>query len=492
MEKKNQTILEWYRENQNYIDAPCGGNGVCGKCKVRFKTEAPIPTPKEKELLSSMELKENVRLACVCSMPESEEMIFEPVGDFWRKIDRDIEHTKILRQESLYGIAIDIGTTTLVMSLIEVQKGETLKSITQLNPQRMYGADVLTRIRTANEGNLKKLQHLLKEALEDMFKRLLRETGVSALKIEKVAIVGNTTMLHLLLGYSCEGLGKAPFTPVTLKMHKLNEKDCDIKIAPQAVIYVLPGISTFIGADIVAGIYACDMDLKEEVGMLVDIGTNGEMVIGSRQGFWVASTAAGPVFEGGGVSYGMPAIEGAITHLTYEDNKWKYECLGNNLPVGICGSGLIDLLAGLYGNNFIDENGTLEECYFENGYVITKEPFIAISQADIRELQMGKAAIRAGVEILKEKNTPRYVYVAGAFGSGLCLESAAKIGLFGAEDIERVTVIGNTALEGAKKFLMDPNGEERLLRIVAVAKEIVLANDAGFEERYIENMQFTE
>ena len=503
MEKKNQTILEWYRGKQKKIDAPCGGNGVCGKCKIRFKTEAPLPTAKEKELLTSVELEENIRLACICNMPE-EEKVFEVIGDFWKK--ESLENTfeegitekgknelvNNLQREQSYGVVIDIGTTTLVMSLVSLLNGDTIATITELNPQRMYGADVVTRIRAANEGNLEILKEILKKALEDMFTCLLEQKDISRLQVKKVVIVGNTTMLHLLCGYSCEGLGRAPFTPVSLNMRKLSAKECEANLASEALIYLLPGISAFIGADIVAGIYACDMDLMDEVGLLVDIGTNGEMVVGGRQGFLVASTAAGPVFEGGSISCGMPAVEGAIIHLMYKDDKWKYKCLGNTLPKGICGSGLIDLLAELYRNQIIDENGTLEDRYFEDGHVIVNNPKIAILQGDIRELQMGKAAIRAGMEILKRKMTPQYMNLAGSFGGGLHQDSAVAIGMFDAGDIRNMKMVGNTALEGAKKFLFDKDGEKRLLGIVAGAKEIVLAKEPEFEELFICNMQFMD
>lgn len=504
MDKKNQTILEWYREHQKRIDAPCGGNGVCGKCRVRFKTEAPIPTIRERELLSIRELENGIRLACVCKMPVGGMDVLEPVDDLGReeKIEKNIwkeesnlsgnEHKNDLQAEQVYGVAIDIGTTTLVMSLVSLLSGQTLGSVSELNPQRMYGADVMTRIRAANEGNLKMLQNIVKKALEKMFERLLKQCDIRMEQVKKVAIVGNTTMLHLLCGYSCEGLGRAPFTPESLTMKRWNSKECGAKLAEDAMIYVLPGVSTFVGADIVAGIYACDMDLKDEVGLLVDIGTNGEMVIGSRQGFFVTSTAAGPVFEGGAISCGMPAISGAITHLTYQNDKWLYECLGDRMPQGICGSGLIDLAAELYQNQIIDENGTLSEAYFEEGCEVVKESEISILQSDIRQLQMGKAAIRAGIEILKEKIEPSYMYVAGAFGKGLCLDNVIKIGMFGREDRSLLVTVGNTALEGTKKFLLDQNGEERLERIVEIAEEIILAREPEFEELYICNMQFSD
>lgn len=502
MEKKNQTILEWYREYQKKIDAPCGGNGSCGKCKVRFKTEAPVPTKREEELLTPKELENNIRLACICKISAEKMKIVEPLGAFVE--DEGLEDTvsskEIIEEVNEfintcygveeYGIAIDIGTTTLVMSLVRFSDKQTLATITELNPQRMYGADVMTRIRAANEGSLKILQTIVKHTLEEMFEFLLQKCNADVKQVKKVVIVGNTTMLHLLCGYSCEGLGKAPFTPVSLVLQKWRAYECGNNLLNEAEIYILPGISAFVGADIVAGIYACEMDLKEDVGMLVDIGTNGEMVIGNRQRYYVASTAAGPVFEGGTISCGMPAVQGAISHLNYEDNKWQYKCLGDKVPKGICGSGLIDLLAKLYENQIMDENGTLSDAYFEYGCRIVSDPDIRILQSDIRELQMGKAAIRSGIEILKKRIRPEYIYLAGAFGKEINSNSAVTVGLFGIEDVKCLKIVGNTALEGAKKFLFDKDGEERLKKIVKVSEEIVLAKEKEFEGLYIENMQF--
>lgn len=496
MEMKKETVLEWYRNHHNRIDAPCGGNGICGKCKVLFKKEAPVPTKKEIELLTKAELEKNIRLACASEMPKERGRV-EPIGDFWKNeknlIMEEVEEQAKLHlggKEISYGVAIDVGTTTLVMSMVSLSTGETIATITEWNPQRIYGADVMTRIQFANEGRLNELQTLVKESLTQMFECLLARCNIKNSQIEKVVVVGNTAMLHLLCGFSCEGLARAPFKPVNLAIQKLSASAYANKLSANAVIYILPGISAFVGADIVAGIYACDMDMAEKVGLLVDVGTNGEIVIGSKSGFWVTATSAGPVFESGRVSCGMPAITGAITHMTYQKNKWYYECQGAKTPKGICGSGLLDLLAGMYEHHIIDENGTLDDVYFEDGYMVVENLKIQILQSDIRELQMGKAAIRAGIEILKRKLSPEYMYVAGAFGRGIMPASAVVTGIFGAEDVCHMSAVGNTALVGAKKFLLDENGEARLVSIVAKSREIILSNEPEFEELYICNMQF--
>ena len=494
MKSKKQTILEWYRENGEKIDAPCGGRGTCGKCKVCFKKQTKEATKREKELLTAEEIENNIRLACMTEMTNEEP--FELVGELFvsqtkeSKKEVSRKHVRKEEKDSKYGVAIDIGTTTLVMQLIDLLNGSELVTLAEINPQRMYGADVMTRIRCANEGKEKELQRLVKDALKEMFERLLRQAEIRRELVKKVVIVGNTTMLHLLLGYSCSGLGVAPFEPVNLQLHRWDGTMCEGGLSKEAEVIVFPGISTFVGADIVAGIYACEMDLKEEVQMLVDVGTNGEMVLGNKDELFVTSTAAGPVFEGGNISCGMPAVKGCITHLSVGQEQWSYEALGERLPTGLCGSALIDLLAGMYKIGIIDENGTLLDKYFEEGYCINEQFNIRILQSDIRELQMGKAAIRAGMELLEKRNKPVKIYLAGAFGTEIRLDSATLIGLFSKEAATHMQIMSNTALKGAKKFLIDTAGEDRLRHIVAKAKEVVLAKEADFEELYISYMQF--
>lgn len=518
MEKKNsnQTILEWYQQNNRFIDAPCAGKGDCGRCKIRFLSEAPIPEEKEKRLLTEAEVKAGVRLACVAKMQKDAQ--FEAVGDLFgtEKIVVPMEETYQEKEEidenELLGIALDIGTTTLAMSLVRLSSGKCIKTVTSVNHQRSYGADVISRIQAANNGKGLELQICILKDIWNMLLEMLQVTGIKEKQMKKIAIAGNTTMCHLLLGYSCEGMGNAPFRPTNLSLIKITIAELFEKIAfliktnevyhkLNAEVVILPGISAFVGADIVAGMYACDMDVSEKMQMLLDIGTNGEMVIGNKDRFLVTATAAGPVFEGGNISCGMPAVKGAVSHVQClpeiikggeKEYIWNYEMIGINqqneeMPKGICGSGLIDLAAGLWKESLIDENGTLIEKFFETGVSIKN---LKITQADIRELQMGKAAIRAGIEILCQKAVPECIFLAGGFGTELNIDSASVIGLFPKGMDNYVVSKGNTSLLGLQKFLTDKNGEMRVKNIVKLSEEIVLAEDGNFEEKYILFMQF--
>ncbi len=520
MSYKKETILEWYQKNHRYIDAPCNGKGNCGRCKIKFLSNPPSASRKDLRLLSFDELKEGIRLACTTEKTERED--FVPVGSFLQQdifvpqMEEEITRGGI-EQETEFGIAVDIGTTTLAMSLIGLRSGACYSTVTQVNHQRSFGSDVISRIQAANEGHLLEMRESVRLDLIEMLRVVIEKTGIQLKQMTEMAIAGNTVMCHLLQGFSCEGLGRAPFKTVSTALAKMELKELfsDFRGLPeqkafleklQIKVTILPGISAFVGSDVTAGIYACEMDLKEECQMLIDVGTNGEMVIGNQNGFLAASAAAGPVFEAGNISCGMPAQTGAVSHIRYrlEKNaneepllKWECRILGSEgtKAKGLCGSGLIDLVSELWRLGIIDENGTFCEPYFENGFAVPvkckeTEKQIVLSQTDVRELQMGKAAIRAGMELLMQKIQPEKIYLAGGFGTAIDKNAAAGIGLFPKQFLGQIVPVGNTALLGAKKYLLDKKGEERITRIAGLAKEVSLAKDSDFQEKYIHFMQF--
>ncbi len=491
-----QTILEWYQKNHEFIDAPCNGNGSCGRCKVQFQKEAPKADAIERKLLTEAEIEQGIRLACRTKMTENAE--FKVIGEVF---DKTVSGHRDTKEEASYGIAFDLGSTTLAMQLIGLDSGAVQITVTSINHQRAYGADVISRIQAANDGKLHDLQIMIQKDMINLLEQIVDKTGIGAAKIQRIAIAGNTTMCHLLLGYSCIGLGRAPFSPVSLAMHKCKSQELLGKFLElsetlsglQAEVLILPGISAFVGADIVAGIYACDMDKKDTPHMLIDIGTNGEMVLGDANGFLVASTAAGPVFEGGAISCGMPAVRGAVSHV--DSLKPSLHVIGETQPEGFCGSGLIDLAALLLKAGIIDENGTLCDAYFEYGFQFEgldakERKKLILTQSDLRELQMGKAAIRAGMELLYKNKMPENIYLSGGFGAAIDLHSAEEIGLFSKLAAAKVIPMGNTVLKGLHKFLMDADGESRVLKIPPKTTEMLLAKEAEFEETYIEYMQF--
>lgn len=532
-EEAGKTLLSILQENHIYLDAPCSGKGDCGRCRVRFLEGAPEPAQKETRLLTDKECEEGVRLACtvrVCGdcrieLPEAETEQMAVLAGASKECNSRCKAGSC-------GIAIDIGTTTLAMALVDLTSGKQLAVSTAVNHQRSLGADVISRIQASNEGKGALLRADIRADLKRMIRELLIKTGTAPGKVEKIAVAGNTVMCHILLGYSCETLGAAPFLPFDASLQKKCYQEL-FGTELSAEVTILPGISAFVGADITAGIYYSGMAEQTETSVLLDIGTNGEMVIGNRDGFLVTSAAGGPVFEGGGISCGVPGIPGAVSHVslgrrtaadsaTCIDKERKgtvfcssMETLQGKNPVGLCGTGIIDLVSGLYQERMIDENGTLKEPWFTEGFSLDGGS-IQFIQQDIRMVQMGKAAIRAGIEVLlseylkrqgvsqtkcvrgiaKEDSTRKAfpieyrVYLAGGFGYFMDVDKAVHIGLFPESFLGRVKAMGNTALLGAIKFLTDPMGEEKVKWIAEHAEEIKLAEYPSFEEWYLKYMNF--
>lgn len=558
-----KSLLALLQEQQIYVDAPCNGKGNCGRCHVRFLEGIPEPTEKEKRLLSETELAAGIRLACA-ALPKKDcriMLLSENSGEIaaLAKGGREIapreekgtvsgegeneaaplqgrKKTMPLqggKENYSYGIAVDIGTTTLAAELVELKSGAKEAVATSVNHQRAYGADVISRIQAANEGKGALLQYCIRTDIKALMVDLVKQAGISREQVEKIVIAGNTTMCHLLRGLSCEGLGAAPFTPTDISLWEGTAGELLGDYTWNAKAVILPGISAFVGADIVAGIYSSGMDLQEKACLLLDIGTNGEMVIGGKEGFLVTSAAAGPVFEGGNISCGVPGIPGAVTHVSlqrkggsgmpdfretesvsgkvvqeWEEKEvfWRcYETIGGKPPVGICGTGIIDVASELVREGLVDENGTLAEPWFAGGFPVAGDA-VRFTQRDIREIQMGKSAIRAGMETLlleyqkkkPEAGEPKAgesgipVFLAGGFGYYMDVEKAIRIGLFPEFFSGQVKAIGNSALEGAKQFLLaeEEEAKGRMQWIVEHAREINLAMHPKFNDLYMEHMFF--
>lgn len=396
--------------------------------------------------------------------------------------------------ENFLGIAIDIGTTTLAARLLDLSSGKTLASAVSMNRQRTIGVDVISRIEAANRGKEQQLKELIEADLRKLFHALLEQAKADAAALQQIILSGNTTMGHLLLGYSCEGLGSFPFRPVNLELvHKTYQDSCDV--------WLMSGISAYVGGDIVSGLYACDFDRSEEINLFIDLGTNGEMALGNSHRLLTTSVAAGPAFEGGNISCGTGSISGAISHVHIEaDGRISLETIQNQIPVGICGTGIIELTAELFKTGQIDETGLLAEAYFEEGYPVTITPQgneITFTQRDIREVQMAKSAVRAGVEILLKRygigyETIAHVYLAGGMGFSLNSDAAVSIGLLPVQLKDKLLTVGNTSLAGAVRALTDEHWQERVQKIRQISKELVLANEPEFPAYYVKYMMFGE
>lgn len=494
-----QTLLEIFRNANVYIDAICAGRGTCGKCKVQFLEGCPIPTKEDENFFTEEELANGWRLACKAIIQRECVVSIETSGEEKYAVVTEYASERKSQQsaeKSYYGIAVDIGTTTIAMQLLELHSKTIEDTYTAINRQRSYGADVISRIQASNEGKKERLRQSILEDLEQGIEELHSRNHVT---VKEIGISGNTTMISLLMGYSCEGLGAYPFTPVNIDAVEADYFTIFGNHRHTCKLRILPGISAFVGGDITAGLLACGFDRKEKVSILVDLGTNGEMAIGNQDKIFVTSTAAGPAFEGGNIICGTGSIPGAISHVTYKNNGFELETIGKQKASGICGTGVIDITYELLKQKLIDETGLLNDKFFEDGILLakSKESEIRFYQKDIREIQLAKAAIRAGLETLLVNYGVGYdeiddIYIAGGFGYKMDIDKAIGIGLFPKACKNKLKAIGNSSLKGNLIYLTEKNAKERMRKITQLSEEVSLAASSTFYELYLQHMCFSE
>ncbi|MBR2560944.1 MAG: DUF4445 domain-containing protein [Eubacterium sp.] len=482
-ETEKMTVLELLQKEGIFLPAACGGRGTCGKCKVRFLSGAPEPVEEEKKKFSLEELSEGMRLACRCCPSGKFEIEFEHSEEAIEAESLNVAAQNVLGPADRADggdmrVAVDIGTTTIAAALLDGRTGDVVDTRTCINHQRTYGADVISRIQASNDGKKEELQQLVQKDIRE----LITDMGEDA-DVVPTVIAGNTTMEHLLLGLSCETLGVAPFTPVDISLHQEKNQ------------LILPGITTYVGADIVAGIVATGMDQSDEVCMLVDLGTNGEMAIGSRERILVASTAAGPAFEGVNISCGVAGIPGAISHVTITDGKVQYETIGGKQPVGLCGTGVLEVMYELLKEEIVDETGLMDDDYVDDGFPVADG--IVFTDRDIREVQLAKSAIRAGMETLIKEFGVSYdgisrLYIAGGFGQKINLKKATGIGILPRDLIDRTAAVGNSSLKGAVMAALDTAVQERFVQAVSISQEVCLSGSTTFNDLYVQYMFFEE
>ncbi|WP_158309038.1 ASKHA domain-containing protein [Desulfosporosinus orientis] len=421
---------------------------------------------------------------------------------------------------SLYGVAFDIGSTTVAGMLVDLNNGKILAAAAETNPQAAYGADVISRIKAARtEAGLNTLTSAIRNCLNDILEKLCATEGISNQDIYWATAAGNSTMEHLLMGVSPEYLTISPYVPVFKDLPLLPPKVIDLAINPGGRIRLLPNIASFVGADTVAAILGVDQDLTSKLTLLIDLGTNGEIVLGNKDKILVSSTAAGPAFEGAQLSSGMRAANGAIDQVTITDDVYVHT-IKDEPARGICGSGVIEGIAGLLKAGVITASGRFiskerlalwpnklgKRLKVENGqkeFVLVPAQHsatgrdISITQGDIREIQLVKSSIFTGVEILMENYGITFaeieeVLIAGAFGNHLDLGSALGIGLVPSALRGKVIPVGNAAGTGAVKALLSEPIRERCRSIVNKALFIELANHPGFQKKFINNLSFPE
>ena len=473
--EQEKSILEIFRESFQCSFSSCGARGTCGRCKIQvLKGDLPV-TISDQTMFTQKELQEGYRLACK-AYPKDDCTIlahFVETPDIHILIKTSKEDSTSATKKvtgvssekdtasdtinhNQMAIIIDIGTTTVAMQLINKEFGTVGGSHGFINPQRAFGTDVISRIEAANRGYLYNQRNSIGNEIIAGTKILDPEN-----RAREIVIAGNTTMIHLLLGLSCETIGTYPFSPIVIEEEHFSFRKVFGEEREDTEVIIMPGISTFVGADILSGIYSVEMDQKEKPVLFIDLGTNGEMAIGSREKIFTTATAAGPAFEGDVTA---------------------------NLP----GTDMIAIIGAMVEKGIIDSTGLFREPYFSEGYQIGN---VILKQSHIRQMQMAKAAVRAGIEILVREYGVSYdqieeVFLAGGFGYKLDVEKAFRIGLLPEELRGKVRAAMNTSLGGCKKYLMDENASENLIRIKNMCSSINLAEKEGFEEIYLDAMDF--
>jgi len=466
------------------VEFPCGGDGTCGKCKIRvIDGDLPI-NDIQRRYFSREELSNGWRLACQCFVKEP--MTLE-LAQWEMAILSDESRFKISGRAG-YGVAIDLGTTTLVVQLIDLSSGNVTGVRTALNPQARYGADIMSRIDyAATDDGAQRLRQLIRDQLSDMIQELTGDMVPVEPQIDRVVIVGNTAMHHLFCGVDATPLSRVPFETENDGQFTWKSADIGWQIPGNPKIEFLPCLGGFVGSDILAGIIAAGIHQSDEMMALIDLGTNGEVVVGNRARILCASTAAGPAFEGAKISMGMRATTGAISKVALQNRRMISHIIGGGDPKGICGSGLVDAVACALELGLIDKSGRILD---DSGEIVIQAP-VVLTRQDIRELQLAKGAIAAGFDILVQhpgisKNNIEKVYIAGAFGNYINVENAMKIGLLDF-DHQKMAQAGNTALRGAKMALF---GSSDYRSIIERCTHIPLAGDEKFMEIFVENMHF--
>lgn len=510
-----------------FSDTQCGGLGVCGKCRVQFKSGMPQPNDEETHLIDEGELVSGWRLACQTSLTE-DCTIYIPsvVANSALRVLTNASSEKGIslptddkRFESGYGIAVDLGTTTVACYLIELHEGRRFDVAAFANPQRQYGADVISRINYTREdsSHLSKLQNVIVSEIEDQVNALCKRNEIVLSELVRMTVVGNSTMMHIFWGVDPWSLGVAPYKPEFTESTPRTANKIGFKRFKDMVVEMLPGIGGHLGSDTVGGLVTFGSDAYDEPFLFLDLGTNGEIVL-VKDGEAIGCTcAAGPAFEGVHILCGTPAIDGAIDHMSIDNGKILFSTIGAKSPVGLCGSGLVDCVSELIRMGIVSKTGRFVKPDQMPGsippglknrlikadkggwrFVIAEKTDgspVFISQTDIRQMQLAKAAFRTGIDYLLREAGLNYlelskVYVGGGFGSHLRMEGLTTMGLWPSGLDKAVEAVGNVAGLGAHMALMSKSKFADSLRVGHWVSNLSLESKPDFNGHFIENLSF--
>lgn len=530
--EKGERLLEVLTGHGIFLRSDCGGRGLCGKCLIRISEASPesvsVPEDAEALVLGERDFEAGYRLACKAKVS----------GDLSVEIPADsLLHPEVVQKgpttlpdlipfsvlnakgkAGRYGLAVDLGTTTIALYICDLFSGKVVGSVSVGNPQTMFGDDVISRISMVakNSGNLKRLQKLAVKAIEWGVTALCQSTHISAAHINAVVVVGNSTMIHVFAGLNPSSIGVSPYAPLFVEEKTFQAGSVGLKFNPSADIFMLPLISGFLGSDILAAALATELDSADTGTLLVDIGTNGEVILKSKNGLSATSCATGPAFEGATIRHGMHAVSGAIDAVKIDRKNNSVTCsvIQRNpdavcLPSGICGSGVVSAVAELYLAGLVSGDGRLD---INSGSTLIRydktglpefelvpaeksetRKAITLTQKDIRAVQLAKGALSAGIKMLCAKaglTKPKRLLVAGAFGNFIDKKDAITIGMFPAMPEEKITMVGNAAGAGAVLALLNPEFRDRARELARTAAVLDLASLPEFQEVFLSSLSF--
>jgi len=491
-----------------FIPEICGGIGKCGKCKVRVSTQVTLEIDtEERKHLDEKEIENGIRLACRTPVVDKMKIwIDEPILNSEKSIMFKQASEKI-------GAAIDIGTTTVVLSLVDLSNGTVICTESTLNPQIVNGADVISRIAYTgnNTSRLKEMQELVVSAVNLLIDSALKNIANDKKCISKVVVSGNTVMLHMFLGLDVQSLGVFPYKTKNTEIVRKNGYETGLNIARNGEVWILPSVSAFLGADIVSGVIETNLYGSEKISILLDLGTNGEIVGGNKDIMIGCSTAAGPAFEGASIKCGSTCVNGAIDKIFSNGKDITYTTIGNTPPKSICGSGIVDITAILIEKGIVLQNGRMnskEEKDFKSldfriiehdgntAFLIAEgEPQIIFTQEDVRKVQLAKAATVTGIMMIMKRMNIDYqdidrVYIAGNFGTFLNIENAVKIGLIPERLRDKIVIVGNSSVNGAVKCLLESALINEASKIQQCIQYFDIGSQEDFKEMFVENLNF--
>jgi uncharacterized 2Fe-2S/4Fe-4S cluster protein (DUF4445 family) len=526
--QRGSSLLSAVREAGLGMDSECGGRGTCGDCRVRFLEGAPAAAPEDYLLLGAEDVKAGWRLACQASVESDCRIVIPvlaPAGDL--RVLTEASVPEMARDQPVgrrlatgYGAAIDIGTTTVVCYLVDLARARQIGVAAFANPQQAFGADVVSRIVYAHRGGeqLAEVQACLITAIEEHLAELCMQHSVSLDTISSLTVVGNLTMMHLFRGVDPWPLGVAPYRPVFTETPPVAASVLGFQRLGRARVRLLPGVGGQIGSDAVAGLVALGLAGWSKPSLFIDLGTNGEIVLLSRRMAVGCSCAAGPAFEGVHISSGMAAVAGAVERVEEEDGRLRLDTIDRVPPLGLCGSGLADAVSVLLGRGLLLPNGRLlgpgqvptdvaadlrarvREDGGRRHFVLYEDKLakpILLTQADIRQVQLAKAAIRTGAESVLEEaeiepEAVERVFVGGAFGSSMRAESLLALGMLPEALRGRIHPVGNVAGMGAKLALMFPERLRAAKRLARRIRHVSLAETPDFSSHFASYLGFPE